>query len=194
MNTTVRTGPRNPGQAAPAKPRAGRDGRVSRDTRPASAGRAASRRGWPPRPPRPDRQARPAGVAGAAARPAVGVRPARDLQAAGRRPVSRTPFILLVLGLLVGGLVCLLVVNTTLAAASYQISNLQQGNAEATQRVQELQQQVATEQSPGSIEQRAVKLGMRTQPVLNFVDIKAGRAYTAPSSAQGAPAVPGSNP
>ncbi|HTZ26225.1 MAG TPA: hypothetical protein VMC83_19680 [Streptosporangiaceae bacterium] len=115
------------------------------------------------------------------------------MHAAGR-PTSRTPFILLLLGLLGGGLVCLLVINTTLAAASYRIDNLQRSNAAATQQVQELQQQVASEQSPGSIEQRALKLGMRPQQVLSFVDLKTGRRYTMPPKAQGAYAVPGYTP
>jgi hypothetical protein len=199
MNTTVRTGPRNPGQAAPAKAPGGRDARVSR---PARQGRPVreGRPGRPAWPPRPDRRARPAGAAGTAARTAAGAGPAspaaaaRDLDAAGWRPVSRTPFILLVLALLGGGLVCLLVINTTLAAASYQISNLQRSSGAATQRVQELQQEVASEQSPSSIEQRALRLGMRMQPVLNFVDINSGRKYTMPSSAPGAYAVPGYTP
>ena len=97
-------------------------------------------------------------------------------------------------GLLGGGLVCLLVINTTLAAASYRIDNLQQSNATASQQVQQLQQQVASEQSPTSIEQRAVKLGMRPQQVLNFVDLKTGHRSTMPSQAQGAYAVPGYTP
>jgi hypothetical protein len=108
--------------------------------------------------------------------------------------VSRSSFILLVLAMLGGSLVCLLVVNTTLAAASYQISNLQRDNAVATEHVQQLQQQVAAEESPGSIEQRALRLGMRTQPVLRFVNVKTGRRYIMPSSAPGASAVPGYTP
>jgi hypothetical protein len=172
MNTTVRTAPRNPGQAAPARPPGDRRARGARAGRP-------GRQGHPGRRPRDGRLPRG---------------PAAGLQAAGRRQVSRTPFILLVLAMLGGSLVCLLVINTTLAAASYQISNLQRDNAVATERVQQLQQQVASEQSPGSIEQRALQLGMRTQPVLRFVNVKTGRRYTMPSSAPGASAVPGYTP
>jgi hypothetical protein len=210
MNTTVRTGRADPGQAAPATPRAGRGsgaGRPARDGRRIRDGRVPRDARQVP-PGRPARDGRPAGAAGPvrtapaepAARPAASAAPAspaataRDLTAAGQRPASRTPFILLVLALLVGGLICLLVVNTTLAAASYQISNLQRSNAVATQRVQELQQQVASEQSPGSIEQRALRLGMRMQPTLSFIDLKTGRTYTMPSRAGGASAVPGYTP
>jgi hypothetical protein len=187
MNTTVKTPPRKPGRPAQGRPP------ESRQAGPARLGR-------PVRPLRPARPPRPAGAGGTgtptAAAPArsraAGAAP--DLHAAPRRPTSRTPFILLLLGLLGGGLVCLLVINTTLAAASYRIDNLQRSNAMASQQVQQLQQQVASEQSPTSIEQRAVKLGMRPQQVLKFVDVKTGRRYTMPSRAQGAYAVPGYTP
>ena len=182
MNTTVKTPPRKPGRPLQGRP-----------PEPRRAGKAGpARLGRPARPLRP--MSRPNGR-----RPGRGSRAtprrcrARDPHASGH-PTSRTPFILLLLGLLGGGLVCLLVINTTLAAASYRIDNLQRSNAAATQQVQELQQQVASEQSPGSIEQRALKLGMRPQQVLNFVDLKTGRRYTMPSQAQGAYAVPGYTP
>jgi hypothetical protein len=186
MNTTVKTPPRKPGRPAQARP-----------PEPRQAGKAGpSRLARPARPARPLRPVspppQPATPAAAPARPHASA--PRDQHAPGRAGTSRTPFILLVLGLLGGGLVCLLVINTTLAAASYRIENLQRSNATATQQVQELQQQVASEQSPGSIEQRALKLGMRPQQVLHFVDLKTGRRYTMPSQAQGAYAVPGYTP
>jgi hypothetical protein len=152
------------------------------------------RRGLPSRPRRAEQTPRP-GVRPADAvglvRPAY--RAARDAAAGARRHASRTrtPFILLVLALLGGGLVCLLVINTTLAAASFQISNLQRENTEATQRVQELQQQVAADQSAGAIQRRALQLGMRAQPALNFVDLRTGRRYATQARARGAYAVPG---
>jgi hypothetical protein len=139
-------------------------------------------------------------AAGTAARPVrarpqtrlAGTRPAAA--GSGRRPASRTPFILLLVGLLGGGLLCLLVINTTLAAGSFRINNLQQSNAQAAQRAQALQQQVATEQSPGAIEQRAQKLGMRMQSGMDFVDLRTGRKYTTPTHVPGVSAVPGYTP
>jgi len=189
MNTTVKTPPRKPGRPSQGRPP---ESRQARQAGPARLGR-------PVRPLRPARPSRPAGTGGTGTPATAPARSraagaARDLHAAPRRPTSRTPFILLLLGLLGGGLVCLLVVNTTLAAASYRIDNLQRSNATASQQVQQLQQQVASEQSPGSIEQRALKLGMKPQQVLNFVDPKTGRRYTMPSKAEGAYAVPGYTP
>jgi hypothetical protein len=100
-------------------------------------------------------------------------------------PVARTPFILLVLALLGCGLICLLVINTTLATASFRISHLQQGNVTLSQQVQVLEQQVASEQTPARIEQQALRLGMRQQRVLSYVDVRNGRVYTQPATVPG---------
>jgi hypothetical protein len=124
-----------------------------------------------------------------------GTRPAADRgRASAAAHVPRTRFILLVLGLLGGGLVCLLVINTTLAAASFRINALQRGNVALAQREQTLQQQVATEESPSSLRQRALKLGMRAQPQLNFINLRTGRVYRAPAALPGVPNVPGYAP
>src|SRR5260370_1350297 len=66
--------------------------------------------------------------------------------------------------------------------------------AQAAQRVQELQQQVSTDESANSILQRALRLGMRAQPTLNFVDPQTGRRYATPAHVTGAYAVPGYTP
>jgi hypothetical protein len=78
----------------------------------------------------------------------------------------------LVLGLLGGGLVCLLVVNTTLAANSIQINHLEHSNAGSTQRVEQLQQEVAAAQTAKVIAKEARQLGMRPQQIPAFVDLR----------------------
>ena len=79
---------------------------------------------------------------------------------------------MLVLGLLGGGLVCLLVVNTTLAANSIEIIRLQQANSAGTQRIQQLRQQVGAEQSAAVIARKARKLGMLPEQAPTFVDLR----------------------
>jgi hypothetical protein len=79
---------------------------------------------------------------------------------------------MLVLGLLGGSLVCLLVVNTTLAANSIQINHLQQANAARTQRTQQIQQEIASAQSAGVIAKEARQLGMRPEQVPAFLDLR----------------------
>jgi hypothetical protein len=90
------------------------------------------------------------------------------------RYTARTPFVMLLVGLLGGGLVCLLVVNTTLAANSIEIIKLQQSNSAGTARVQQLEQTVGAEQSAAAIEAKARKLGMRTVGMPTYVVLRTG--------------------
>ena len=96
--------------------------------------------------------------------------------------------------MLSGGLVCLLVINTTLAAASFRINSLQQGNVTLAQQEQSLQQQITTDESPASLHKRALRLGMRAQPLMNFLNLRNGRVYRAPATLPGIPNVPGYAP
>ena len=95
----------------------------------------------------------------------------------------RTPFVMLVLGLLSGGLVCLLVVNTTLAANSIEIVRLRQANSAGTERMQQLRQTVGAERSATVIARKARKLGMRPGGVPAFVDLRT-RSLTGPRASE----------
>jgi hypothetical protein len=86
----------------------------------------------------------------------------------------RMPFMLLLCGLLGGALVSTLVISTTLAEGSFQITRLQDATSVLAKQRQALQEQVAQAQSAQVIENRALKLGMRPQGVLRFVDLKTG--------------------
>ena len=105
------------------------------------------------------------------------------------------PFLLLIVGMLCGALVCLLVISTTLAAGSFRISNLQQQNQALVKQQQALQQQVAQDQAPSLIAQRAEQLGMRPVGQIQFLNVKTGRISS--DAATGAAAnikVPGYTP
>jgi len=156
--------------------------------------------GLPPGPPRPARP--PRGTPASGTRPARAAAPAAPPRRApsppppGPRPAgqtrpagSRMPFMLLVLSLLGGGLVCLLIVNTTLSTAQVRISDLQQHNQQLSQEQQTLQQQIATDEAPATIENRAFKLGMREQQRLFFLDVRNGRIYRQPNHMRGEPNV-----
>jgi pyrroline-5-carboxylate reductase len=99
-----------------------------------------------------------------------------------------------VVGLLGGGLLSLLIINTTLATGSYQISALQNSEAARSQQVATLSQQVAADRSAAVIEQRALQLGMIQQPLSNYVDLNTGRIISQPSTDPGIPAAPGWEP
>jgi hypothetical protein len=96
-------------------------------------------------------------------------------------------FVLLLLGLLSGGLICLLVVHTTLDAASLSINTLQQRNATKAQRVQELQQQVAGERSPSVIAREAAALGMRPLQAPTYINLRTHKIETARNAAVSLP-------
>jgi hypothetical protein len=98
-------------------------------------------------------------------------------------PLPRIPFVLLVLALLGGGLVCLLVVNTTLGASSFRISQLQSDNANLSLQEQTLLGEVAKERSPQGIEERAYQLGMRTPAGSSILDLRNRRFSRVPDHA-----------
>ena len=105
------------------------------------------------------------------------------------------PFVLLIVGMLCGALVCLLVISTTLAAGSFRITNLQQQDQALVKQQQQLQQQVSQDQAPSVIAQRAEQLGMRPVGQLQFLGVKTGKISS--DAASGAAAniqVPGYTP
>jgi hypothetical protein len=105
------------------------------------------------------------------------------------------PFVLLIVGMLCGALVCLLVISTTLAAGSFRITNLQQQDQALVKQQQQLQQQVAQDQAPSVIAQRAGQLGMRPVGQLQFLNVETGKISS--DAASGAAAniqVPGYTP
>lgn len=163
------------GRRAVARPPQVRPGTRPGGARPAGA----------PAVPRRGRQGSPSGTARTARPPQPGQRHA---------PQTRTRFVFLVVGLLGGGLLSLLMINTILATGAFQITALQQGNVTLAQREQALQAQVAAAESPASLAQRAATLGMRVQPRLHFLNLKSGRLESQPNQMPGIPAVPGYTP
>jgi len=129
--------------------------------------------------------------------PAPGTsRTARSPQAGRRRPAgqTRTRFVLLVVALLGGGLLCLLLVNTILAAGAFKITALQQGNIALAQREQQLQAQIAAQEAPSALAERARALGMVAPPLVHFIDLKTGRIISQPRRVPGVPSIPGYTP
>ncbi len=141
------------------------------------------------RPSRPSQPSQPA--APPSSREPTGKRPGGE-----RGKQSRhLPFFLLLCVLLGGALVCALVITTTLAEGSYEITKLQQSNDALARQRQILQEQVAAAQSAPVIEQRALQLGMRPVGELRFLDLKTGKVETdAGSGATGDISVPGYTP
>jgi hypothetical protein len=164
-----------PGNAA-AAPARGRTGARPAPPRPRPAA---------PRPagqPRPSGQPRPPGLPRARREPSAAT--------AGVARSSRTPFVFLVVGLLGGGLLCLLLINTILDTGSYRITQLQQENVTLVQQTQELQARVAQEESPAVLAGKASQLGMQEPGLLRFLDLRKGKIEREPAHAPGVSVYP----
>src|SRR5689334_21357013 len=180
-DTMPRTPRTVPGRGA--DPKTARPGKVTAprhtrpEARPGTAPRPGSRTAVPPR---------PAGSRPAWTRPA-GARP--------RARSSRTPFILLLVGLRGGALVSLLVISTTLAQGAFRITSLQEQNANLAREQQTLTNEVAQAANPAVIASKAEQLGMRPNPHLGFIDQKTGKIIVGkPSRAEASINVPGYTP
>src|SRR5690348_6459707 len=186
-HTEVATQTRRTPGAPSGRPARGRPGNAAAPAR----GRTGARHA-PPRPrpaaPRPAGQPRPS----AQPRPPGQPRARRDPSAAtaGVARSSRTPFVFLVVGLLGGGLLCLLLINTILDTGSYRITQLQQENVTLVQQTQELQARVAQEESPAVLAGKASQLGMQEPGLLRFLDLRKGKIEREPAHAPGVSVYP----
>ncbi|WP_405545796.1 septum formation initiator family protein [Streptomyces phaeochromogenes] len=73
---------------------------------------------------------------------------------------ARTPFVLLVVLLLGGGLIGLLVLNSALSEGSFQLDDLQRDTKSLTDEEQALQRDVDAYSAPDALQRRARELGM----------------------------------
>ncbi|MEU3842658.1 septum formation initiator family protein [Streptomyces sp. NPDC028635] len=85
---------------------------------------------------------------------------ARLFPAAGRGQAARTPFVLLVVLLLGGGLIGLLVLNSALSEGSFKLDDLQKDTKSLTDEEQALQRDVDAYSAPEALQRRARELGM----------------------------------
>ena len=178
MTTTT-----DPGSRPPRRP----------SRRPARSGRAVSQRPHAAPPQR---------------RPRAGERAARDGRRAEEwgpaRPAAppRTPFVLLIIGLLAGALVSLLLLNTVLAQDAFELSRLQRNVKLLQQEKQAMESEIAREESPERLARKAENLGMEQPTQVAFIDPHTRRvvggglrpvphAAAAAAAAAGALGVPG---
>ncbi|MFF2849453.1 septum formation initiator family protein [Streptomyces sp. NPDC058001] len=122
---------------------------------------------------------------------------------AGPSQAARTPFVLLVVLLLGGGLITLLMLNSSLNEGSFQLSALKKETTELTDEEQALQRDVDAYAAPDALERRARELGMVPggDPVFLGPDGKvrgvpapAPSALSEPAAPLGQPPVPAPSP
>ncbi|MFF0158352.1 septum formation initiator family protein [Streptomyces sp. NPDC005263] len=79
---------------------------------------------------------------------------------AGSGQAARTPFVLLVVLLLGGGLIGLLVLNSALSEGSFTLDDVQKGTTNLTDEEQALQRDIDAYSAPEALQRRARELGM----------------------------------
>ncbi|MFJ3591650.1 cell division protein FtsL [Streptomyces sp. NPDC090231] len=106
---------------------------------------------------------------------------------AGPSNAARTPFVLLVVLLLGGGLITLLVLNSALNEGSFRLSELKKRTTDLTDEQQALQHDVDSSAEPDALARRARELGMVPggSPVFLGPD---GKIRGVPSAATSEPA------
>jgi hypothetical protein len=86
---------------------------------------------------------------------------------------SRVPFLVLCATLMIGSLVAVLVLNTTLARGSYEMSKLQGEVAQTAQDVQGLQEELSAAET--NLDDKARSLGMIPAENPTMVSIQTGK-------------------
>ncbi|WP_031483345.1 hypothetical protein [Streptomyces bicolor] len=79
---------------------------------------------------------------------------------AGRARAARTPFVLLVVLLLGGGLIGLLVLNSALSEGAFRLDDLKRDTKALTDEEQSLQRDIDAYSAPDALQRRAHELGM----------------------------------
>jgi len=102
---------------------------------------------------------------------------------------ARTPFVVLIVTLLAGGLISLLLLNSAVNQDSFKLNKLQKETTGYTDEQQELQQEVDGLSAPGALEQRARQLGMVPGGAPAFL-APTGGVHGSPEPATAPPAPP----
>lgn len=97
---------------------------------------------------------------------------------------GRTPFVLLVVALLGGGLVALLVLNVALAQDSHRLHDLQKRTSMLAEQKGDLQREVAMQSAPGELAKRAEELGMVPAGQPAYLDVSTGKVRGKPKPAK----------
>ena len=97
-----------------------------------------------------------------------------------RSTAARTPFVVVVVTLLVGGLLGLLLLNMIVAQGSFQLHALAKQGKALDLREQELTNRVQALQAPGVLAQRATALGMVPGGPPAFLQLPSGKVLGQP--------------
>jgi hypothetical protein len=100
-------------------------------------------------------------------------------------PVSlpKAPFLALIVGLVVVGVVGVLVLHTKINEGSFRLTDLRASQAALDQREQQLEQQLADLSSPNNLRAAATRLGLVPAGTTAFINLPDGRVVGVPQPA-----------
>jgi hypothetical protein len=101
--------------------------------------------------------------------------------------VPRTPFIFLLVLVVVAGVLGILVLNSTINQNAFKLDALRASQAELDLRQQQLEQFIAEKESPGSLAAAAAKLGLSDPGPPAFILLPDGKVIGVPRPATGTP-------
>ena len=125
-----------------------------------------------------------------AAAPSRRTQPARPplrLVAPTPRHVPRAPYVLLSLGVVVGGLIALLVLNTVVSQDAFTVHELERRTAALREQEQQLRREVAALEAPAALAAQATKLGLVPAGDPVFLRLSDGKVLGVPKAATAPP-------
>ena len=115
--------------------------------------------------------------AAVAARRRLGVAPPSPVA------VARAPFVVMLISIVLAGVVGILVLNTMITANQFRLNHLQSQQPALDQQEQQLRQDLAQQESPGSLVAAAKKLGLVPAGTLAYIKLPDGTVVGVPQPA-----------
>jgi hypothetical protein len=101
----------------------------------------------------------------------------------------RAPFIALVVAIVVVGVLGILLINTKTAENSFRIDSLQKQQAKLDSQQQDLENEIAANNSPGSLDAAARRLGLVRAESPAYIRLPDGKIFGVPTPGSGEVAV-----
>ena len=99
--------------------------------------------------------------------------------------LGRVPFLLILAGVLAGGLVVLLMLQTAVQEQSFDVRRLQNQATELAYQQAQLEAEVQQKSTPAEIARQATTLGMVPNPYSVFIDVRTGTVIGAQKTVRG---------
>lgn len=105
-------------------------------------------------------------------------------------PVPRTPFVALILLVVLGGVLGILLLNTKVNENAFILHDLREDQAALDQRQQELEEEIAQAGTPARLAEEAQRLGLVQAEELAYLRLPGGEMVREPMPADGPPDYP----